>query len=259
MESKKKIKKKLIIALVGIVVLLAIATAINFFPAFSLKTRGMAKLSGDWIDVYFEKEALAAEDVFKYADSNSERIAKSLGFTDKQEVRVFIYDSQKTMQKKKYGLIGPMLGLDWYIGDNIGTDVILTSPAHPGPAHTYEENKEAVLHEIVHAYITVINPKIHLWLTEGCALYLSNGAEFTSEILEYMKIPTYEETKTRNPITFADCGGYTFAHTYIEYLNKTYGWESVLKLIRTEDYEASFGKKQKEIYDEWVKYLESYE
>ena len=31
---------------------------------------------------------------------------------------------------KKYGFIGPLLGLDWYIGDNRGADVILTSPAN---------------------------------------------------------------------------------------------------------------------------------
>lgn len=122
----------------------------------------------------------------------------------KQTVRVFIYDSQKTMQEKKYGLIGPMLGLDWYVGDNIGTDVILTSPANPGPAHTYED------------------------------------------------------TLTRNPIRFSDCGGYTFAYTYIQYLEETYGWDKVLQIIETEDYEIVFDKTQKEIYVEWVKYIRNY-
>ena len=58
---------------------------------------------------------------------------------------------------KKYGFVAPLLGLDWYIGDNIGTDVILTSPANPGDVHTYDNNKHAVLHEIVHAYISVLN------------------------------------------------------------------------------------------------------
>lgn len=53
-----------------------------------------------------------------------------------------IYDHQSTMQKKKYGYIGPLLGLDWYIGDNIGTDVILTSPANPGKVHDYDNNKK---------------------------------------------------------------------------------------------------------------------
>lgn len=162
------------------------------------------------------------------------------------------------MQKKKYGYIGPLLGLDWYIGDNIGTDVILTSPANPGKVHDYDNNKYAVLHEIVHAYISVKNPNIHLWLTEGMALYLSNGEEFYKEYLEEMKIPTYEDTCTRNPIRFSNCGGYTFANTYIEYLESTYGWSKVLELIETEKYEQVFGKSSEEIYDEWVLYLNNY-
>ena len=69
------------------------------------------------------------------------------------------------MGNRKYAksrTIGPVLGLDWYIGDNIGTDVILTSSANPGKVHDYDNNKYAVLHEIVHAYINVKNPDIHL-------------------------------------------------------------------------------------------------
>lgn len=162
------------------------------------------------------------------------------------------------MQQKKYGLIGPLLGLDWYIGDNIGTDVILTSPANPGKVHSYDNNKYAVLHEIVHAYISVINPHIQLWLTEGCALYLTNGEKFDPDCLAYMYMPTYEDTLTQNPVTFSNCGGYSFAHTYIQYLEEAYGWEYVLQLLCTEDYESVFGKSAREIYEEWVIYISNY-
>jgi hypothetical protein len=31
---------------------------------------------------------------------------------------------------------------------------------------------------MVHAYISLINPDIKLWLTEGMALYLANGEPF---------------------------------------------------------------------------------
>lgn len=246
---------KVIVVVVGIILLLCV---INFIPTFYLRTTDMNVLEGNWVNVYYEKEQSAAEDVFQYADSETESIAQKLGFNKKQDVNVYIYDKQSTMQTKKYGFIGPLLSLDWYIGDNIGTNVILTSPANPGPVHNYDNNKYAVLHEIVHAYISVINPSIHLWLTEGTALYLSNGERFYKEYLNSMPIPTYEDTRTRNPIHFTNCGGYTFSHTYIEYINTTYGWENVLKLIETEDYEACFDKTQKEVYDEWIKYIENY-
>ena len=49
---------------------------------------------------------------------------------------------------KKYGLVVLFLNLDWYIGDNRGTNVLLTSPANPGSAHDYDEIKrEVAVHE----------------------------------------------------------------------------------------------------------------
>lgn len=244
--------------IISISVLVAAVGILNFLPTFHLQTRDMSVMEGQWVDVYYEAEKEAAQDVFQYADSETKTVAGKLGFLEKQDVKIYIYDFQSTMQTKKYGFIGPLLGLDWYIGDNIGTSVILTSPANPGRVHSYDDNKYAVLHEIVHAYISVKNPDIDLWLTEGMALYLSNGEEFYKQYLDNMPIPTYGDTCTRNPIRFSDCGGYTFAHTYIEYLDNTYGWDSVLELIETEDYKKCFGKSQREIYDGWVAYLENY-
>lgn len=254
---KSKTKKRVMIILMGIGFLVS-AVTINFIPTWNLKTADMNVLSGDWITVYYETEKDAAEDVFAYADAETASIAEKLGFSEKQYVNVYIYDDQNTMQTKKYGYVAPLLELDWYIGDNIGTEVILTSPANPGEVHSYDDNKYAVLHEIVHAYVSVINENVDLWLTEGMALYLSNGEPFYKGNLEYFIIPTYNIINSNNPLTFSHSGGYTFAHTYIEYLDKTYGWDQVLKLIETENYENCFGKTKKEIYEEWVHFIENY-
>lgn len=255
MSKKTKLVLKITL---GIVIFLIAAIVINFIPTFNLKTSDMKMLSGNWVNVYYESEEAAAKDVFRYADEATGGIAQKLGFTEKQNINVYIYDHQNTMQTKKYGYIATFLDLDWYIGDNIGTDVILTSPANPGKAHNYDDNKYAVLHEIVHAYISVINKDIDLWLTEGTALYLSNGEPFYKEYINNCGIPSYKDTCSNDPITFSNCGGYTFAHTYIEYLDLTYGWENVLALIETEDYEKCLGKSREEIYDEWVSYISDY-
>lgn len=251
-------KKKWLKSILIVTGSLATLGIINFIPTLSLETSGMRKLSGEWVDVYYETEAEAAGDVFEYAEQETETIAKKLGFAQAPDVNVYIYDSQSTMQTKKYGFLAPVLGLDWYIGDNIGTDVILTSPANPGKVHSYENNKGAVLHEIVHAYVSVKNKDVALWLTEGCALYLTNGEPFEKVYIKQLGIPTYQETISNHPLIFADCGGYTYAHTYIEYLEKAYGWNAVLELLETEAYEEVFGKTRQEIYKEWVEYVENY-
>ncbi|MBL4938495.1 hypothetical protein JK636_22585 [Clostridium sp. YIM B02515] len=50
---------------------------------------------------------------------------------------------------------------------------------------------------------------------------------------------------------------YPVSYTYIEYLDKTYGMEKILKLIKTEDYSQAFGKTEKEIYEDWVTFFKS--
>jgi hypothetical protein len=50
-------------------------------------------------------------------------------------------------------------------------------------------------------------------------------------------------------------GGYDFAHTYIEYLDKIFGWESVLTLARTSDYNAAFGMDEAGVYEGWIQFL----
>ncbi|MDP4151983.1 MAG: hypothetical protein Q8865_00885 [Bacillota bacterium] len=162
------------------------------------------------------------------------------------------------MQAKKYGYIAPLLGLDRYIGDNIGTRVILTSPANPRKIHTYDDNKEAVLHEMVHAYANILNPHIHLWLTEGMALYMSNGEPFYRSYLQDHILPSYSDLQTKNPIQFSGMGGYQLAPTYIQFINDDYGWNKVLQLIKTEDYQKTFGKSANKIYSEWIEYLKNY-
>lgn len=251
-------RNKTVKIIVSIFVVAALLIFINFIPTLRLKTSDMHIIKGEWVNVYYEEEEAAAKDIFQLADTRAGELAKKLGFSEKQNINIYIYDRQSTMQMKKYGLVGPMLGLDWYIGDNIGADVILTSPANPGKVHDYNNNKQAALHEMVHAYVSIINPHIRLWLTEGMALYLSNAEPFYKRYTNNMHIPSFSEIKTSNPIEFSKMGGYTFSNTYIEYLDKEYGWEKLMMIIKTEDYEKVFGKSDKDIYNEWIDYIKNY-
>lgn len=96
----------------GIIISLISMLIINFIPTVNLKTSDMKKLCGEWVNVYYELEEAAAKDVLQYADNATGAIAQKLGFTKKQNINVYIYDHQNTMQTKKYGLIAPMLNLD---------------------------------------------------------------------------------------------------------------------------------------------------
>jgi len=238
-------------------IILGVLIVINFFPTFSLLTNGMNKYKGEYITVFYEKEEKAAYDVFLLTNSESERISSRLGFESPQDISIYIYDNQKTFQRKKYGFIVAFLGLDWYIGDNKKTNVLLTSPANPGKVHDYDNNKYASIHEIVHAYNYLINRNMPLWVNEGVALYLSNGNP-PHDLYSSQKTPMIKEISTNNPIKFANIGGYVFAHTYIEYLDKIFGWNKVLAFLRDNEYEKAFGQSEEEVYNNWIDYLKNY-
>lgn len=252
-------KRNRIGIILGLIVsLLSLIILINFIPTFTRETSGMTKLPANGFNLYYETEADAAYDLFALANIEFSRIANDLGVVPDGDINIYVYDKQNTMQQRKYGYITPLLGLDWYIGDNIGTDVILTSPANPGESHDYDSVKFALPHELVHAYLSSMNFEISLWLNEGIALYLTNGEPFYKEYLDYMPIPTYAQTRANNPIQFSNIGGYDFAATYVEYIVETYGWDALSGLIVNENYEANLGKSQREIYDEWVNFIENY-
>lgn len=250
-----KLKKGLTVSAVIVTLLLTL----NFIPTLTRKTGAMQVIEGSNVDVYYESEASAAKDIFEAADARAGALAHLLGANDSKKIKIYIYDRQSTMQQKKYGLIGAALGLDWYIGDNIKSDVILTSPANPGKLHDSEDVKKAALHEIVHAYNFLINKDMTYWVDNGLAGYLS-GQKPAYPMCTYSPIPTLEETRVNGlfaPIKFANYGGYEYSYAYIEYLANTYSWEKVRYFAKSGDYVGEFGLSEGQVYDGFTAYVKS--
>lgn len=255
----KKIFRLISLVIAIIIGILLILLFINYIPTFSLKTQGMDVFKGKWVNVYYEQEKDAAKDTFTISDDRAGELATLLGITGKQNINIYIYDNQFTMQQKKYGFIAPVLGLDWYIGDNIGTNIILTSPANPGKVHDYDNVKNAVLHEIIHAYNYVLNKNLSYWIDNGLAGYLSDQKP-EYPICSYSPIPTFEQTQVKgllSPITFADFSGYEYSYTYIEFLVGSYSWDKVKRFVESGDYEIEFGCTERNVYENWVHFVKN--
>ncbi len=247
----RKGKKKLLRRFAAVALTVLLILAASFLPTLRLETAGMSKLEGTWVRVYYETEEAAARDVFSLAEESAQSLLERLGLETKPLITLYIYDDQLTFQTKKYGLIGRLSGLSWYIGDNRGTNVLLTSPARPGSVHGYEVVLQAALHEMVHAYNSVLNPRMPLWLDEGAASYLTNGNP-PADLFRHAAVPSYRDTRTSNPVRFGSIGGYDFACAYIGYLDRTYGWDTVLSLLKTADYEKFLQKSTETVYRDWV-------
>ncbi len=85
-------------------------------------------------------------------------------------------------------------------------------------------------------------------------MYLSNGNP-PDDLYDNSPVPTLMQLETKNPVEFSNIGGYDFAHTYMEYLDTTYGWDQVLSLLKTGDYHTAFGATKEMIHQEWITFL----
>jgi hypothetical protein len=239
-----------------VLAVLAVLVLANFLPALYLKNPGMNTLLGEYVTVYYAREEAAAKDVFAFAEGESGRIAQRLGFTSPQNIKMYIYDTKSAFQIKKYGLATLLLNLSFFIGDNRGTNVLLTSPANPGKAHTYNRIKGAAIHEMVHAYNFILNPRMPLWINEGLALYLA-GQNPRKDLYNTGRfpVPGVEQTHTKSSIAFSKMGGYSFAYTYVEFLDDAFGWNKVMAYAGTGGFVSAFGASEQDIYNGWIQFL----
>lgn len=237
------------------VLLLLVALGVQFWPTIGLNN-GMVRWETDqFVLFYDEQDQFSAEAVLSKLETDAPLIHQRLNYYPISKTEVYIYSDQKTMQQKKYGYLGSLLNLAWYIGDNVGDKVIMVSPAHPGPVHSRESVIQVASHEYVHSLIHRINKDVPLWLNEGVTLYLTNGAPLKT--IRNTTIPTWKQTKSNNPLVFANANGYSLAHIYIEFLEQTYGFEQVLTLLADPtSHRELFGRSEKQLYNEWVEYLQ---
>lgn len=244
--------KKRIKALIGLAVLIGFGL-ISLIPTFNLKTSTMLELPNDHFEIYYEKQdENAATDIGNRLQKGYDIISKSIKLNPQYKTEVYVYSNLKEFHTKKYGLIGLLIAPDWYIGDNIENKVIIVSPNSPGKQHTYESIASAASHEYVHTLMWNINPGLSKLLNEGMAGYVSGN---TKPDYKFDSLPEYNDTHITNPITFGNRGMYQISYTYIEFLDKTYGMDRVMQLIQNNDYSGTFGKSEKEVYDDWIKYF----
>lgn len=169
-----------------------------------------------------------------------------------QKGRIVVYANVEKFQRAYLGILLSLFYGDWASGAAYQDLVLIASPENPGTQHTYEDILQILTHEYTHTLVYQQNEIPNIWLDEGLATFLSGQK---SELP--LSIPGFEAMQKEDMNTFLENDGYAFSYVYVEYLVKVYGNEKVIKLIRSNDYEETFGKSAFDIYNEWVSYLET--
>lgn len=248
-----KKSKKIILIVLTIILTIAAVLLITFIPTFNLKTKDMLTYESDHFVIFYEKQdENVLKDISAKLNEGYNKISETAKISADYKTEVYIYKNIDELHVKKYGLLGLVFGPKWYIGDNVENKVIIVSPNSPGSEHTYNSIVDATLHEYVHTLMWNINPNLSKFLNEGMAGYISGN---TKPNYNFQTLPTFDDTKISNPITFGNTGMYQMSYTYIEYLDENYGMERVLQLISTGDYDKTFIRSEEEMFNEWIEFL----
>ncbi|KOA18869.1 hypothetical protein CLHOM_26090 [Clostridium homopropionicum DSM 5847] len=262
MKNYKKrtlnMNRKYEIFIISMCLILSVAV-VQTLPVFILKPFGAKELKGENVIVYYRAgDEKGAEKIFESLEKVSGEIREKLQFKSSNPTEVYMYSSQKFLWIRKYGLITILGAPKWYIGDNREDKILIISPFENIEGHDYESIIGAATHELVHTINYQINPKLSYWNDNGVATFLSNQSP-RRDFAKYGSLPTLEDMKSENEKRFGNIGGYEYSYSYIDFLNNKYGWDKVLDLIRgSKTYEEIFSKSEKDVYDEWIKYIYSF-
>lgn len=208
------------------------------------------------IHLYYQpSDERGATEVFELLKAKADEIRTKMGFAGGAPTDVFLYSSQKRLAIRKAGFVTLAFAPSWYIGDSHNGNIMMVSPYTRVKGHTHDSILNATLHELVHSIVWQINPKLSYFWDNGLATYLAQQKP-EQGVLESMPLPTLGETHTENGLRFGNMGGYAFSYSYIEYLDRVYGWGKVAAYASGKgDYQAVFGKSEEGIYTDWCAQL----
>ena len=248
----KKERKKIM----GILMFIATFAIVQTLPVFFLKPMGYKTMADENIEMYYAPEVQkGAEEVFELLQLKSNEIKEKMNVKFDEPTKVYIYKTQSQLAIREAGLITLTFAPSWYIGDSHNGNIMMVSPYTKVKGHTHESILNATLHELVHALNYQINPKLSYFWDNGLATYLSDQKPSESDLTSH-PIPTFKQLQTDNGLEFGNMGGYAYSYSYIEYLDETYGWDTVLEFASgNKTYEDAFGKSELDIYDDWCNNL----
>lgn len=246
--KKKSIRKKVLLAAVFIAALLFIQT----LPVFFVKPFGSKTIVDRNICLYYQPgDEKGANEIFEILKEKSDEIYTKMNFKSDIPTKVYLYKSQKQLAIREAGFITLTFAPSWYIGDSHNGNIMMVSPYTPVKGHTHDTIVTGTLHELVHSIVYHINPKLSYFWDNGLATYLAQQ-KFEEADVTSMPVPSYEDMHTENGLKFGQMGGYAFSYNYIEFLDKTYGWEKVVAYASGKGtYEKIFNKSEKDIYEDW--------
>ncbi len=204
----------------------------------------------------FNKDVKCLNDLNKNLQENYKRISKDLNVSLKDKVDIEVYPDIQSF----HNAIGAPMAPEWNVGTGWEGKIKMVSPLNPGKYHTYDTLMMVVVHEFTHVMVSQINSNlkdIPIWLNEGTAAFEAkqmnnNIKQGLKKKIQNNEVPPLFSMNSQN---LSD-GGYAFSYTAVEYVVKNYGYNSLIKLIKSpSNLQEILGCSSEEFEKRWMDFL----
>ena len=246
-----------ILIIVGIIVALLV---VQTLPVFILKPLGAKEYVNEDVIVYYQSgDEPGAREIFDLVTADIGRIKAAMKFESAEPLQIYVYKSQSSLVITEAGFAALIIAPSWFIGNSRWGVIRMVSPNTKVKGHTHDTILNGTLHEVVHSINYYKNPRLSYFWDNGLATYLAKQRP-DEAFLSFDSLPSFEDLHTNSAVKFGNMGGYAYSYSYIEYLDKTYGWDSVIAFASGEkNYQQAFGKSELEIYADWGDYIKQHE
>lgn len=251
--------KKVIISLILIFV---IYVSVNMIPAISLYEFGMKKSIGESTIIYFHQRGVdfVGRDFITEYDAAVSEVLCILGLDLEEKIKVYIYDNYYDILDNKYGIYSNDIYSKGYITEtHKGENVLLTEPTKSNQIYNQVDELRSVTEGLLKSLRTTQEYKSSDFFICGLANYIAyhkldlkiidNDVDFPNYDKRYYSDVTYDifeedlESKEQHVVISS--------YYYVKYLEEQFGEETLIKLLKDEDYESLIGKSHVDIYEDW--------
>ena len=214
----------------------------------------------DHLKIYCTKQdASCLDDVAKKIEAKYVKISSDLACSLKTKIQIDIYPDLKTY----HFAMGFPEAPDWIVGNAERSGKIkMVSPLNPGNTHNYQSMLNVAVHEVTHAFIFKINPKVPIWLKEGLASFEADQMDtgrkkYIMSKVNKNEIPKFDDFSSDSQV-FGPAGGYEWSYTIVEFAVNTFGTQKLHAWIKNNgDFSSVFEISKEEFWTKWVDYLKT--
>lgn len=188
-----------------------------------------------------------------------ERTTTDLGKAPAGKTNVYVYPDLQSLHNAEGRPDDP----DWSCGEAWNGSVYMVSPLNPGPAHDYDDMFEVAVHEYVHVIVQQINQRQESYLDEGIACYEAGqkgSPYYVRNDIAYGTLPALTDLLADEGFLYVSDAGkaYAYAYIYIDFIVKTFGFDSVIALLSGKSQTEAFGVSMEEANRKWIDFLNAY-